>query len=124
MGVNIAHAPERTRYGATSLAAHGAGIDPGEAFTRLAAALSARLEQWNDGRDFTVVRRDWTARAAGLGRPASIAAGDQTVIGTFTGIASDGALMLTEAGGRTHLIHAGEVSLAPDSVASGSAGAQ
>ena len=123
IGVNIAHAPERTRYGATSLAAHGAGMEAGEAFTRLAAALSARLAQWNDGRDFAVVRRDWTARAAGLGRPARIAIGGRTVIGIFTGIASDGALMLTDAGGRTHVIHSGEASLALDSAVQGSAGA-
>jgi BirA family biotin operon repressor/biotin-[acetyl-CoA-carboxylase] ligase len=123
IGVNIAHAPERTRYGATSLAAHGAELDPDEAFIRLAAALSARLAQWNDGCDFAVVRRDWTARAVGIGRRASVATGDRTVIGTFTGIASDGALMLTEAGGRTHLIHAGEVTLVLDSAVLGSAGA-
>jgi BirA family biotin operon repressor/biotin-[acetyl-CoA-carboxylase] ligase len=112
MGVNLRHAPERTRYGATSLARHEGRIAPDEAFARLAAAMAARLADWNDGRGFAVIRRDWTARAAGLGRRASVTMGERTVIGDFTGLASDGALLLSEPGGQLHVIHAGEVSLA------------
>ncbi|HUE45013.1 MAG TPA: biotin--[acetyl-CoA-carboxylase] ligase [Aestuariivirgaceae bacterium] len=111
IGINLAHAPEQTRYGATSLAAHDAPVAPDDAFERLAAAMAARLAAWNDGRGFAVVRRDWTARAAGLGRVASVTMGERTVTGEFTGLASDGALLLSEAGGRLHAIHAGEVSL-------------
>jgi biotin-(acetyl-CoA carboxylase) ligase len=47
-----------------------------------------------------------------LGRRASATMGERTVIGQFTGLASDGALILSEAGGQMHVIHAGEVSLA------------
>lgn len=112
IGINLAHAPDHTRYGATSLADHDAPVAPDDAFERLAAAMAARLAAWNDGRDFAVVRRDWTARAAGLGRVASVTMGERTVTGEFTGLASDGALLLSEAGGRLHAIHAGEVSLA------------
>jgi BirA family transcriptional regulator, biotin operon repressor / biotin---[acetyl-CoA-carboxylase] ligase len=111
IGINLAHAPEHTRYGATSLAAHDAHVAPDDAFERLAAAMAARLAAWNDGRGFAVVRHDWTARAAGLGRVASVTMGERTVTGEFTGLASDGALLLSE-GGRQHAIHAGEVSLA------------
>lgn len=111
IGINLAHAPDHTRYGATSLAAHGGHLESDDAFERLAAAMAERLAAWNDGRDFAVVRRDWTARAAGLGRVASVTMGERTVTGEFTGLASDGALLLSE-GGRLHAIHAGEVSLA------------
>jgi BirA family transcriptional regulator, biotin operon repressor / biotin---[acetyl-CoA-carboxylase] ligase len=112
VGVNLAHAPEHTRYGATSLAEHGRHVAPDEAFASLAAAMGARLAAWNDGRDFAVIRRDWTAHAAGLGRVARVTMGERTVTGEFTGLASDGALLLSETGGRLHAIHAGEVSLA------------
>jgi BirA family transcriptional regulator, biotin operon repressor / biotin---[acetyl-CoA-carboxylase] ligase len=112
IGINLAHAPAHTRYGATSLAEHGGHIEPDEAFERLAAAMAARLAAWNDGRSFAVIRREWTARAAGLGRVASVTMGERTVTGEFTGLASDGALLLSEPGGRLHAIHAGEVSLA------------
>lgn len=123
IGVNLAQAPGETRYGATSLAAHGATVVPEEAFARLAAAMAARLAQWNDGAGFAVIRRDWTALAAGLGRNASATMGERTVIGKFAGLASDGALLLCEAGGQLHAIHAGEVSLALDPARVGSAGA-
>ena len=112
IGVNLAHAPGHTRYGATSLAEHGHQVAPNEAFSSLAAAMGARLAAWNDGRDFAVIRRDWTAHAAGLGRVARVTMGERTVTGEFTGLASDGALLLSEPGGRLHAIHAGEVSLA------------
>lgn len=112
IGLNLAHAPDHTRYGATSLADHAAPVAPDAAFERLSAAMAARLAEWNDGRGFAVTRRDWTARAAGLGRAASVTMGDRTVTGEFTGLASDGALLLSEAGGQLHAIHAGEVSLA------------
>lgn len=112
IGVNLTQAPDNTRYGATTLAAHGARVEPQEAFARLAKAMETRLAAWNDGGNFAVVRRDWTAHAAGLGRPASVTMGERTVSGEFTGLASDGALLLSEQGGQLHVIHAGEVSLA------------
>jgi BirA family transcriptional regulator, biotin operon repressor / biotin---[acetyl-CoA-carboxylase] ligase len=111
IGINLAHAPDHTRYGATSLAAHGGDLEPDEAFERLATAMAARLAAWNDGRGFAVIRRDWTARAAGLGRVASVTMGERTVTGEITGLAEDGALLLSE-GDHLHAIHAGEVSLA------------
>ena len=112
IGINLASAPNHTRYRATSLAAHGAQVAPEEAFARLAECMAARLAQWNDGAGFALIRSDWMARAAGLGRKASVIMGERIVSGEFSGLASDGALLLAEAGGHIHCIHAGEVSLA------------
>lgn len=112
IGINLASAPGQSRYGATSLAAHGALVTPEDAFARLADSMAARLAAWNDGAGFALIRSDWMARAAGLGRPASVTMGERTLIGEFAGLASDGAMLLSEAGGRTHSIHAGEVFLA------------
>jgi BirA family transcriptional regulator, biotin operon repressor / biotin---[acetyl-CoA-carboxylase] ligase len=121
IGLNLVHAPEQTRYGATSLAEHGAHVAPGDAFARLAAAMTARLAEWDDGRDFAAIRRDWTARAAGLGRLASVTSGERTITGEVAGLASDGALLLSEPGGQLHAIHAGEVSLALEPASGGAA---
>jgi BirA family biotin operon repressor/biotin-[acetyl-CoA-carboxylase] ligase len=112
IGVNLVHAPDHTRYGATSLSQHGAFVEPGAAFSMLAAALHRRLADWNDGGNFSLIRSEWMARAAGLGCPVSVTLGGRTVTGEFRGLASDGALLLSEAGGQLHAIHAGEVSLA------------
>ncbi len=123
IGINLVHAPGHTRYGATSLAEHGAHVEPAEAFDGLTAALSRRLTDWNDGHSFAVIRRDWMARAAGLGRPVSVTVGGRTVTGEFRGLASDGALLLSGADGHWHSIHAGEVSLTLSAGAPGSVGA-
>jgi BirA family transcriptional regulator, biotin operon repressor / biotin---[acetyl-CoA-carboxylase] ligase len=111
IGINLLQAPANTSYGATALTDHGAHVEPGGAFSLLAAALGRRFADWNDGSNFAVIRSEWTARAAGVGGPVSVTVGDRTVTGTFRGLASDGALLL-EAGGHVHAIHAGEVSLA------------
>jgi BirA family transcriptional regulator, biotin operon repressor / biotin---[acetyl-CoA-carboxylase] ligase len=121
IGINLVQAPAHTRYGATSLAEHGAHMKPAEAFARLTAALSRRLADWNDGRGFAAIRSQWVARAAGLGRPVSVTLGGRTVTGEFRGLASDGALLLSEAGGREHAVHAGDVSLSLQGATPGSA---
>ena len=112
IGINLASAPDHTRYGAISLAAHGAHVTPQDAFAGLAAAMAQRLAEWNDGAGFALIRSDWMARAAGLGGKASVTMGERTVTGEFAGLASDGALLLSVTGGQIHCIHAGEVSLA------------
>ena len=112
IGVNLAHAPQGGRYGATSLAEHGAAVEPNEALQILASALDRRLAVWNNGSNFTVVRKDWTARAAGLGGLVSVTEAGRTLQGEFRGIAADGALIIAEPGGRLHAVHAGDVSLA------------
>lgn len=111
IGLNLAQAPEASRYGATCLAEHGVELTPVQALAGIAAALDRWLAAWNDGRDFAVVRRAWTARAAGLGGVVSIVEGGRTVTGIFSGLAEDGALIITEIGGPIRLFHAGEVSL-------------
>jgi BirA family biotin operon repressor/biotin-[acetyl-CoA-carboxylase] ligase len=112
IGINLAHAPEGGRYGATSLAEHGAAVQPNEALQILASALDRRLAVWNNGSNFTVVRDDWTARAAGLGGPVQVSEAGRTLKGEFRGLAADGALIIAEPGGRLHAVHAGDVSLA------------
>lgn len=112
IGINLAHAPRGGRYGATSLAKHGAEVEPNEALQSLASALERRLALWNNGGNFAVVREDWTARAAGLGGPVEVLCSGRTIRGEFRGLAADGALIIADARGRVHAVHAGDVSLA------------
>jgi biotin-[acetyl-CoA-carboxylase] ligase BirA-like protein len=103
MGVNLAHCPSDTPYPVTTLGP----IEPAMALERLASALAKRLGIWDDGRGFDPIREAWLAHAAGLGEPATAGA----LSGTFTGLATDGALLLATGDGKTHHIHAGEVQL-------------
>jgi BirA family transcriptional regulator, biotin operon repressor / biotin---[acetyl-CoA-carboxylase] ligase len=108
-GLNLAHAPQATRYPATSLAAAGITATPSTALEHLANAFARHLALWDEGRNFFAIRTLWLARAHALGQTISLSAGHETLIGTFTDLGPDGAIILTLANGSTRALHAGEV---------------
>lgn len=103
MGINLKHCPAGMPYPVTTLGP----IEPKTALERLSLAFAPRLEDWDDGKGFERIRRAWLFSAAGLGQPA-VAGG---LTGIFTGLAEDGAMLLTTEDGKTRHIHAGEVQL-------------
>ncbi len=108
-GVNLAGHPEATERPATSLPAAGIAAPPAAAATdALAATFAAIRATWRD-HGFAAVRTAWLARAAGLGAPLEARLGGETVAGTFTSLAADGALLLTLPDASVRTIHAGEV---------------
>ncbi|MDQ4061768.1 MAG: biotin--[acetyl-CoA-carboxylase] ligase [Pseudomonadota bacterium] len=108
-GVNCAHAPADTRYRATSLAAAGHGLEPMDLFERLDRALGGRIATWDQGRGFAMLRRDWLARAHGLGEPIAVQLGYETVEGVFAGLDPEGCLVLGRSDGTRRILPAGEV---------------
>lgn len=108
-GLNLAHAPQNTRYPATSLAAEGTTSTSAQALQNLSLAFAARLVEWQEGRNFAAIRNDWLARAHALGETVSLTVGPENITGTFTDLSADGAMILTLANGTTRALHAGEV---------------
>ncbi|MCA3562449.1 MAG: biotin--[acetyl-CoA-carboxylase] ligase [Aestuariivirga sp.] len=108
-GLNIAHAPEGTPYPVTAL---GADLSVATVLKELDASLVRRLAQWDEGRDFTSIRADWSACALGLGGSVTATSGTRQLAGTFRELAADGALVLAQADGTVTPIHSGEVSFA------------
>lgn len=108
VGVNLASHPEGLPYPATDLAAAGAPAPtPGAALE----AFLGRFAHWRDiwsRRGFAPVRRAWLARAAGLGGPVEVRAGNATLCGTFAGLDPEGAMLLESARGRRR-VTAGDV---------------
>jgi BirA family biotin operon repressor/biotin-[acetyl-CoA-carboxylase] ligase len=110
-GINLASAPAATRYGATTLAVHGAIVSPRAAFETWAEELDRLLQAWSAGAGFAGLKLAWLRHAKGLGRPIRVTAAGQTVTGCFEGLGENGSLLLrTPAGVRE--FHAGDVSLA------------
>lgn len=103
MGINLTHCPAGMPYPVTTLGP----IEPVAALERLASVLAKQLNIWGNGDGFDQIRAAWLTHAAGLGQPATAG----TLSGTFTGLATDGALLLTLQDGRTYHVHAGEVQL-------------
>jgi BirA family biotin operon repressor/biotin-[acetyl-CoA-carboxylase] ligase len=93
-GVNVATSPVDTPYPVTHLAARAPGIDRTTLFEALSGAMAVRLDQWDRGRNFGTVRRDWLDRAAGLGGDVRVRlpAGERR--GRFVGLDPHGRLQL------------------------------
>lgn len=108
-GVNLQHAPDDTRYGATCLAEHGAKVDPEAVWARYIEALSKWLDIWRDSHGFDDIRQAWTDRSSQIGTMISLDLGGKFTSGRFLGLAVDGALMLENSDGTTQLIRAGDV---------------
>ena len=139
-GVNVAHAPKGMPYPVTWLNAssqhHSSVRHPSEGWgpassgipafagmteqkltvesvlQELASSLSIRLKIWDEGRGFSGIRQAWGERALGLGGKVTALQGAKEIHGIFTGLAADGALILTAASGAVTQIHSGEVKFA------------
>jgi BirA family biotin operon repressor/biotin-[acetyl-CoA-carboxylase] ligase len=105
-GVNIDSHPVDLAK-ATDLAEQGARVDVVDMVEAYAAALRARVGQWQEG-GFSGVRRDWLDRSSGLGAPIRVRLADREEQGVFEDLDETGALVLVQ-GARRKLITSGDV---------------
>ncbi len=108
-GINLAVAPEGTRYPATALAQWDVNTEPQTALAVYAEALEERLAQWEGGRNFETLRRDWSLFGPQEGSEMSVATGAETLHGRFAGLGEGGALRLALEDGGMRELHAGDV---------------
>jgi BirA family biotin operon repressor/biotin-[acetyl-CoA-carboxylase] ligase len=102
-GVNVAGAPQGTPYPATCLAVHAPLVDRDALFERFSARFAARLLAWDRGAGFAALRRDWLARAAGLGAEIRVRLPTGDLAGRFTDLDEHGRLLLQQPGGLVSL---------------------
>lgn len=108
-GINCRHHPENNLYPATDLAACGFSVGPEEMFGRLASAMADTLGQWDRGRGFATIRRDWLLGARGIGEEVTVNLAEGSLTGLFENIDADGYLCLTTRDGARHRISAGDL---------------
>jgi BirA family biotin operon repressor/biotin-[acetyl-CoA-carboxylase] ligase len=109
IGVNVAHAPDGLPYPTASLASLGFEVTAEALFGQLSAAWPEILALWHDGRGFGTVRDLWLDRAAGLGQPVTIRAGQAILSGTFHTIDHQGQMVLRTGEGGLKTVTAGDV---------------
>lgn len=109
IGVNCCRRPDASEFPATDFASEGADVQPAALFDDLAAAMQARLTQWNRGAGFASIRDGWLARAAGLGEPILVRLSERETTGRFETIDDGGRLLLRRETGGVEAIAAGEV---------------
>jgi BirA family biotin operon repressor/biotin-[acetyl-CoA-carboxylase] ligase len=108
-GINLADAPEGTPYPVTALSHFGAHIAPAAALEDFARIFVDGFAVWENGTGFDKVRSAWLSHAMGLGSPVR---GENGLEGAFTGLAENGAMIVTLASGEKRLLHSGEVRFA------------
>jgi BirA family biotin operon repressor/biotin-[acetyl-CoA-carboxylase] ligase len=79
---------------------------------RLARLFAGHLGMWL-GSGFEPIRRLWTARALGMGKPCEARLPTETVHGRAEGLDLDGALLLRLPGGQARRVAAGDVFFGP-----------
>jgi BirA family biotin operon repressor/biotin-[acetyl-CoA-carboxylase] ligase len=109
IGVNCVSHPDGTPYPATDLANEGARVTTQTLFAALAAAMQARLAQWQGGADFPAIRRHWLKHAAGLGEFIRVRLPERELHGRFMGLDENGRLLVQPETGPHLKITAGEV---------------
>jgi BirA family biotin operon repressor/biotin-[acetyl-CoA-carboxylase] ligase len=109
IGTNVVAAPEGTPTPATSLAALGIDVGAEDLFAELSDAWAESRGIWDNGRGFGEIRRLWLERAAGLGQPVAVRAGDAIVEGIFDTIDEQGCLIVRKADGHRVPVSAGDV---------------
>jgi BirA family transcriptional regulator, biotin operon repressor / biotin---[acetyl-CoA-carboxylase] ligase len=111
IGLNLAHYPDDTPYPATSLKAESKGSSyPVErALTALAAAFDRWYAIWQQPGGFEAVRKAWLQRAQGVGEEITVRLADETLVGVFQDLSTEGALQLKLPTGEFLAITAGDV---------------
>jgi BirA family biotin operon repressor/biotin-[acetyl-CoA-carboxylase] ligase len=109
IGVNCRHHPDAAEFPATDLAAEGTDLGAAALFDELAAAMQARLQQWNRGSGFAGIRAAWLTRAAGVGGAVRVRLSGRETAGCFETIDDSGRLMLRTGRGDLEAIPAGDI---------------
>lgn len=113
IGVNLAAAPELPDRQTIALAALGPAPDRDGFASALARCFAIELDRWRTFGLEPMIRR-WLAAAHPAGTPLHVGEpGEPSLLGTFAGLTSDGALQLRLPDATTRIVHAGEVRLAP-----------
>lgn len=111
IGANLAQAPTLPDRQTVALSAFTPAPDRDLFAADLARQFAVELERWRTYGLTSVVTR-WQAAGHPLGTPLGVGEpGQEPLLGTFAGLADDGALQLRLADGTCRAIHAGDVHL-------------
>lgn len=109
IGVNIVSAPTGLPYPAVAVRELGGTTTAEELFAALSDAWAGYARVWDNGRGFAIIRREWLARAAGVGADVAVSVAGEVLAGVFETIDDEGRLVIRDADGQRRTITAGEV---------------
>lgn len=109
IGINVANHPDNMDYPATSLNAES---NSRPALEKVLGNVVRAFDNWMQiwlVEGFAPIQTAWLERARGLNQKIAVRLFDQTISGTFQGLAPDGALRLEVPGEGERIIPAGDV---------------
>jgi len=112
IGINCISHPAGTNYPATDLAAAGVLASPIMLVPPLSLNMMLRLAQWNGGEGFSIIRADWLARAAAIGKEIRLRMEDRELCGCLETLDGSGGLVLRLPDGHAETITAADVLIA------------
>ena len=98
VGLNIIHHPGDALFPATDLNREGGGDSVENLLVAFCRRFLSAMVAWRN-LGFADARRTWLARAWHLGKPITVRLETETIEGTFSGLDSDGTLLLDTASG-------------------------
>lgn len=111
IGVNLRAAPDLPDRATIALSDITAAPSPDDFAAALAKSFDLELERWrNHGLDLLLRRWQAAAHSNGTGLSVHDASGEK-LTGVFAGLDGSGSLLLRDADGKTHKVHAGDVTL-------------
>ncbi|MBM3565895.1 MAG: biotin--[acetyl-CoA-carboxylase] ligase [Alphaproteobacteria bacterium] len=114
MGVNLSLCPRDVHPAATSLAAERGAVPlPRVALGAVLGAFARWRDRWLDG-GLAAVLEPYRRHVWGLGQPATVRLGGETIEGTFEALDDAGALVLRLMNGQLRHITAGDVYFSPN----------
>jgi BirA family transcriptional regulator, biotin operon repressor / biotin---[acetyl-CoA-carboxylase] ligase len=108
IGINCAHHPAQMPN-VTDLKSSGIAVSLEQLLAALSKHMLLRLQQWEMGKGFAAIRRDWLDACPGVGHPILVRLPTQELTGKFETIDHNGHLMLRLRDDRIETIAAGEV---------------
>jgi BirA family biotin operon repressor/biotin-[acetyl-CoA-carboxylase] ligase len=109
IGINCVSHPADAAFPATDLRTQGSAAAPQSLLPALAAALHARIAQWDRGASFAGIRADWLTGAHKVGETIRVSNGGGERSGRFAGLDATGRLLLDLPDGTRQEIAAGDV---------------
>lgn len=109
VGVNIDNFPTDVHYPATCLT--DAGVELISAKIVLSRFIHHFIEDYNTwhNKGFATIRKRWLAHASGVGKSIEARLPDKTIAGNMEGIDPTGCLLMKDAKGKKHTVHAADI---------------
>ncbi len=111
-GVNCRSNPDHTNFPSTNMLKAGFLSEPETVFQHLLVEMDQWLEVWDNGANFSTIRREWLDRAVGIGDEILVKSPHFEMHGIFAELDRNGSLILITPDNCRHTISAADIFLA------------